>query len=506
MSTRRWLYLIHRWLGVALCLLMAVWFFSGVVMMYVGYPKLSPQERLRALPPLKLEAGCCVGVDAAVRAAGLGAATHEVKLAMVGDEPAWLVGGPREAVAVSARTGQRFAPADAARALLVAERFLPGHRPQLLGIVQEDIFTASRGLDAFRPLLRVALNDPAGTEVYVSQKTGEVVRDSTRSERGWNYAGSIAHYIYPLRGGLFDKWWSDIIIYLSLAGTVATVIGLWLGVLRWRFSGRYKSGAKTPYKDFMMKWHHITGLLFGLVTLTWVLSGLMSMNPWKIFEQRGPKTDLAAFQGGSLHQARPALEVRQALTLAGDMDVREIAVQLFDGKPYYVLFAASGTTRLMRADAGTVPRELLDRLPDDALAAAAARLLPGYAVQSVEVLRDYDFYYYQRDAHAMLGHIERRLPVLRVKFNDPAATWFHIDPYTGSIHNRVDAARRQSRIWFALLHSWDFPAFIDQRPLWDAVLIFLSVGGFLLCVTSVVIGWRRLKIKVGRKGKGGHPG
>lgn len=40
LSTRakRWLYLIHRWAGIVLCLFFAMWFISGVVMMYVGYP------------------------------------------------------------------------------------------------------------------------------------------------------------------------------------------------------------------------------------------------------------------------------------------------------------------------------------------------------------------------------------------------------------------------------------------------------------------------------------
>ncbi|MDF8361750.1 PepSY domain-containing protein, partial [Achromobacter anxifer] len=49
---KRWLYLIHRWAGIVLCLFFAMWFISGMVMMYVGYPKLTPQERLAHLPPL----------------------------------------------------------------------------------------------------------------------------------------------------------------------------------------------------------------------------------------------------------------------------------------------------------------------------------------------------------------------------------------------------------------------------------------------------------------------
>ena len=32
-----------------------------------------------------------------------------------------------------------------------------------------------------------------------------------------------------------------------------------------------------------MRWHHLSGLLFAVVTITWIFSGLMSMNPWKLF-------------------------------------------------------------------------------------------------------------------------------------------------------------------------------------------------------------------------------
>ena len=48
MQPKRLLYLSHRWLGVVLCLFFAPWFISGVVMMYVGHPKLTAPERLFA--------------------------------------------------------------------------------------------------------------------------------------------------------------------------------------------------------------------------------------------------------------------------------------------------------------------------------------------------------------------------------------------------------------------------------------------------------------------------
>ena len=68
LSPRRWLYLTHRWVGIAVCLLMAMWFVSGVVMMYVGYPKLTQAERLAHLPDLKLPDGCCIAPALAAKA------------------------------------------------------------------------------------------------------------------------------------------------------------------------------------------------------------------------------------------------------------------------------------------------------------------------------------------------------------------------------------------------------------------------------------------------------
>ena len=121
---------------------------------------------------------------------------------------------------------------DEAHALLSARRYADGSHPTLLEVVHQDIFTVTSTLEPHRPLFRVALNDADGTELYVSSRTGEVIRDSTRLERGWNYVGSILHYFYPLKGEFFDTWRRDIIIYTSLAGTVLALIGVCLVYLR----------------------------------------------------------------------------------------------------------------------------------------------------------------------------------------------------------------------------------------------------------------------------------
>lgn len=51
-ALRRWLYLGHRWLGMALGWLVLCWFVSGIVMLFVARPQLTELERLTALPAI----------------------------------------------------------------------------------------------------------------------------------------------------------------------------------------------------------------------------------------------------------------------------------------------------------------------------------------------------------------------------------------------------------------------------------------------------------------------
>jgi len=86
--------------------------------------------------------------------------------------------------------------------------------------------------------------------------------------------------------------------------------------------------------------------------------------------------------------------------------------------------------------------------------------------------------------------------VLRVDFADPHATRVYVDPQTGTVVTHSDRSERAGRWLFALMHSWDWLPLLSRRPAWDVVLIVLSLGGTALSLTGIVIGWRRLVIKL----------
>lgn len=496
---KRWLYLLHRWCGVVLCAFFALWFVSGVVMMYIGYPKLTPAERLQHLPALDMRG--LLPPAAAMHSAGLSLPLKEVRLAAAsGGQPVYLLqtdappnrgkkgsrqGRVEPALALDARSGERLPATDPARALASAQAWAPGLLNHYQGSVDEDAYTHSRALDAHRPLHIVELGDDAATWLYVSGSTGEVVRDASRAERWWNWVGAWLHWLYPFRGNWFDPYYSDIVIALSLAGIVLTFSGSVVGVWRWRFGRRYASGQRTPYRERWMRWHHISGLLFALVTFTWILSGLLSINPWQVFDSGAPKLAVRAYTGGALRVERLALPSNLP-------PVRELIWTQAAG--HTLLLAQREQPRPQVYNAATLAPLQLD--PAE-LRQAAAQLLPGAQINRIDILTDYDTYYYARAAHTMLGHVDKPLPIWRVIYNDAHTTWVHLDPHTGSVLQRLDQHTRVKRWLFAFLHSWDWLPLLQNRPLWDGLLILLSLGGVVLSASGVIIGWRRLRRKLG---------
>jgi hypothetical protein len=508
MHLKRWLFLVHRWLGVVVCAFFAMWFVSGVVMMYVGYPKLTEAERLRHLPPLDASQPL-LGPAQALEAAGIAGPLRSLRLAVAsGGRAVYLAVPAREAppgrrrpapgsgtVVVDARTGGVLREVDRARVLASAQAYAgEGVATDYRGTIDEDAFTHSRGLDAHRPLHVVELADAQATRLYLSGKTGEVVRDAPRVERLWNYAGAWIHWLYPLRGTALDAYWADIVNWLSIVGIAVTLTGTVVGVMRWRFRRVYKSGSHSPYQGFMMRWHHISGLLFALVTLTWIFSGLMSMNPWRVFDGKAEALRVDAMNGGALVVSAQGATPAALLASTGG-NVRELSWVRRAGQT--LVLASTATGRPAVRDALTAQPQAID---PEMLKGAVARLLPD-AVARIDVLSAYDSHYYTREPHTMTGGTDKPLPVWRVVFADASASWVHVDPLTGAVVGRSDSGRRASRWLFAMLHSWDWLPLLERRPLWDVVLVVLSLGGALLSLTGVVIGWRRL----GRKLRAAKP-
>jgi len=151
---KRYLYLVHRWLGIGLGVFVVLWILSGMVMLFVGYPKLTPAEHLARLAPL--DADCCVSPAVALQGGDEGKAPVSLKLTGAGGSPRYLLDyGEGPLVAVDARNGQRIERIGPLEAMASARQFAGDVAVQPPELIDEDAWTRNSALNRERPLYRV---------------------------------------------------------------------------------------------------------------------------------------------------------------------------------------------------------------------------------------------------------------------------------------------------------------------------------------------------------------
>lgn len=471
---------LHKWLGITLALLFLMWFISGVVLYFVPFPGLSQAERLAGLPLLQLPAGCCLTAQKAAEKAGL--AGGETRLGMLGDAPVWRLlgkdgqGDELRWRAVDARSGQVLAPLSVEAAVAVAEAF-SGRRAVHSELLERDQWTVPQGLNPYRPLLRVELDGPGGLELYVSPAAAEVVRDTRRTERFWNWLGAVPHWIYFTELRRYPQAWHNVVVWLAIPGVVLSVTGIVLGV--WHlFLNRVRW---IPYRKFWMHWHHIGGLVAAIFTLTWIFSGLLSMNPFGVFSPRSaPAAEHSLWVGP---KATVTLDPAQALAAASGVQAKEIDLLQVASQAWYRLRGESSQA-LVRAD-GPLASAAVQVLPDDVLRAALAELRPGTV--TLTRLETYDDLYYAREQTGNTRYT-RPLPAWRAQWADGVAAY--ADPASGRLLLRADDSSRWQRLLYNGLHSFDFAPLLARPWLRDTLIVLLSLLGVALCITSCVIAWR----------------
>ncbi|MXX61342.1 MAG: PepSY domain-containing protein [Holophagales bacterium] len=491
MSLKRLLYLSHRWLGIGMCGVLAMWCVSGVVMMYVGFPELTRDEYYDGLEPLAVDR-VNVGLEWPLGLADSEAGIEQLLLTSSAGRPVYLLkleGGSWMGMYADTGAGVAQLPAEAAVAAAVdfyeAQHSTKAVSGKHLELLHMDQWSVSDGLHPYRPLHRVSIEDGKGTELYVSSLTGQVVRDTHRNERIWNWLGSNLHWIYPVQLREHRGVWEQVIIVLSLAGLVSVITGAIIGLTRLRLKRRYRNGSRSPYQG-MTRYHHLLGLLASAVLLTFLLSGLMSVGPWDVFESRSSFSEQRQRyqQQDGISRSAPAYSraegIRELIRKDAGFPVKEISWHWIGGESHISLHGSRHEVQHLLAPGETESLE-------QRIHGGIGNLIPGSSIRDWQLLDRYDLYYYSHhDRH-------RPLPALRVKFADPESTWFHVDLSTGQILDRLTDRRRLERWIFNGLHTLDFTLLINHRPAWDLVMISLCSGVFVFSVTSVVIAVQYLR-------------
>jgi hypothetical protein len=470
----RILFLLHRYLGIAVGLLMVMWCVSGVVMMYVSYPALDRAARLKHLAPIDWS-GCCK------ISAALSADTDRVgqsQIEMLAGRPVLNLGNGSKHSLVDLVTGSAVDGVSAEQAAAVAARFTAGNSsaaPRLLGLIKEDQWTVAGAFDADRPLYRFSLGDDSHTELYVSSVTGQAVQITTAHERFWNWLGAVPHWLYFTELRRHPSIWSRVVIFTSLIGCFLAGLGIAIGLLQ---LARQPAGRWSPYSGFNL-WHHMAGLVFGVLALSWVASGLLSMNPWGWLEAAGAQPEIARLRGGPGPKVAQIDAALQRLAGTRPSDVVSMEMAAFGGRLYFIAGTAAGERRRVDALGAAAPLDSADLIfVAGALAGSGPSIEPRLITQA-------DSYYFSHHRDAV------SLPVYRL-VSPGSGTRYYLDAVSGALIAKMDRNARAYRWLHEGLHRMDFTAPLRARPQWDMLMLCLMSGVTLLCMTGAYLGFRRL--------------
>lgn len=498
------LILSHRYIGIPLSFMFVLWFVSAFFMIYAGgMPRITPAMQIEGAAPVDFSQVRVTPVEAAEIA---GFTPSSLRLVTVLGRPAYDFGEPGTgSYFIHADDGSVLDYLDATQAAQVASDFLdiPVEQFSLIAMIESpDQWTVANPREM--PLYKFSVEDGLGTEAYVSPGNAAVSVYTTRQSRTLAWLGTIPHWLYFTSLRLNQPLWYDIVVWSSAIGCVMALLGLALGISQFRKVRPFNLQRAIPYQG-MMRWHYILGVVFGVFTLTWAFSGLLSMEPFAWTNSRGVSVDSQLYAEGELDLAAfPPLSTLDWNSLVGT-DVKQLEFNWIQGQPYLLAsYSMSRAATSEKRDRLHQPYNIAGQLEAASVLIDphAGTLASGFDTQTLvqkldaaipqadaietALLSEYDAYYYSRQA-------QLPLPVLRVKFDDPGESWIYVDPQRSELLTVIDRASRVERWLYNGLHSLDFAFWYHKRPLWDIGVLTLLFGGLAISTIGLWFGLRRLK-------------
>ena len=369
---RKLLIYSHRWLGIGITVMFLIWTLSGVVLMYYGHPQITTGERLLRLKPINFSTATVTPAEAASKA---GIKPYRVRLSMLDGRPVYRF--TRVSIgnwsAVYADTGEVLPRMDREQALKWMKQFAPEYASTMTYeayLESPDEFTRIPTLAGYVPLHRIAMNDPAGTEYYISEKSSDIVQKTDRRGRILAISGYVLHNLFFFRQ---RTWWTPLLDFISWTAMLMVVTGIAVGIWRVALKPRFRHKGVpscTPYSGWM-KWHHYAGLVFGLFSISWILSGMIPISTFPIpgwtevskrVESNGegfimgnptvsPRSTMTkemarAITGGPLNlQSLQIEKVKDAVgKIQENFAPKEVELIQFRGEPYFIAYQPPTTT------------------------------------------------------------------------------------------------------------------------------------------------------------------
>lgn len=482
----RW---VHKITGLVIALFFIMWFVTGIVLLYHTYPRVRAEDRYRhmaALDPNELpDIYSIPGLadSIAPKMLSVEKANGKTQWTISGLEPDMgksddLKEGGEDVFVLSADTlfvSPR--PLTSAMRGSIARVWAPdGNIVKVDTLRERQQWVMYERYEKSLPILRYYFDDPEKSQIFVAHDSGEVLQATTRSQRLWSWMGAIPHklYIPLLRKDV--KRWENVLLVGGLFCLVAALSGFYMGIYYLVLNCRKNHHGVSPFKKRIWRYHHVSGLVFGVFLIAWGISGSLAM-------QRVPKWmvryDGDYFISSSRLWGRKPLPLSEYRLDYRELfrkykDVKSVTWDHFGEIPVYVVVDGDREIYIDASSNGIVTPL---SIPEKVVATAVERYFGDETKYNISLQRDYDEYYLSRKGD--LG-----LPVWRVDVDNADGSRLYVDPKTGYV-KYLNKNRMVKKWLFGATHYLGIKFFVEHQGLRYVCLWILCAGCVVVCVTGI---------------------
>lgn len=473
---------VHKILGLLLSILFLMWFLSGIVMIYHSFPKVSKQLKQEkqkvltdSLPALQHLTGSLPE----------GNKIRSLSVDMYLDRPVFHVRGKDLQVDIYADSLKKVEVPDYNTIVQIAVQWCPASIIRVDTVREPDQWIPFGYLKNEFPVYKFIYDDNESHELYIASKTGNILQFTDRQQRVWAWLGAIPHWVYFTALRQNQPAWINFMKWSSGLGAIMCIAGMWLGIQVYYRNRR--NGLRSPYRNRWFRWHHISGVIFGVFAITFVFSGLVSLidlPSWmKKSTQNVPRHGM---RGGNEVMPLQDYTLDYRTAMAALNSVKSVEWTAYQQHPYYRVQTDEGEVNIDASRADTVLHFVLT---EEMIRKAVSDLHGDSVNYTIDLLAEYDKDYFSRKGSLPL-------PVYRVIVDDDLHTRHYFDTRT-LLHRQVNDDGRLRGLLYSGFHSLNFKFLADRPVLWNIVMYILLLGGTFLSFTGCVltVKWLIRKIK-----------
>lgn len=477
---RRLFYSLHRFFGFIICLLLSMWFITGLVIIYHPFPNVTNEQKYANLETIH-QKDLSVNIIDSISRIAANEKIKKITLEQFQGQARYNIKTDKRLYQLSAEGTRSEIRIDINSIQNIASKWSQGSISKIDTLVERDIWIMYNRYMKELPIYKVHFNDEEKHQLYISSGTGEVQQFTSFSQGAWAYIGAIPHkfYIPALRKD--TRVWADTVTVLSLISLLVGITGLYVGIDACVRRYRRKRRIQSPYKRKAYRWHHILGIIFGFFIITWSISGALSLRKVPQWMAKTHNPIPMGIKGKAISFDKYILDHKDILKQYDE--VKQIEWSYFQGKPVYNVVIGN---QQVSFDASTSVVQGLNLIEADIKKVIYNN--HGEVDFAIETISDYENYYIPWTRSLAL-------PVYKVTVADPDNSIYYINPKNGD-YKYINDNRKVRKWLFFGLHYFHIKWLIDRPILWTIVVWTLALGCTCVSLTGVWLGIRYYKRKL----------